>query len=436
MTDHEETALVSPGSPDRKRSLEDESSSDDDDTRGGRFKRQALNSSESATHPSPPKRSSGSRDRSSDRHRHDDAKRENGNGAVDGAADPNAPPVPKPLALRCIITTKEAGIVIGKSGRHVAEIREQSGARLNVSENVPGAHERVLTVIGPLDTVAKAFSLVALKFVQEQQSNVDAKQRHTAIKLLVPHARMGSIIGKAGSKIKEVQDASGAKINATEELLPNSTERIVTIQGVVDSVHIATYHIGAVLQDHPERAAGTVLYKPLPGFLSANITSRGGRDQAGGPHGGSPGGPYAPGMMMPPGMAPGGGYPGGYPGLPAVPFNPQLAGMPPGARPPMHGMAPGMALPVAPIGGAMQLQQIFIPNDMVGAIIGKGGTKINEIRNQSGCQIKIGDPADGSTERLVSVTGTPEGTQMALYLLYQRLESEKARMNNAPGTHR
>jgi ribosomal protein S3 len=48
---------------------------------------------------------------------------------------------------------------------------------------------------------------VATKLVEEQQSSVeDIKQRFTAVKLLVPHSRMGSVIGKQGSKIKEVQD--------------------------------------------------------------------------------------------------------------------------------------------------------------------------------------------------------------------------------------
>lgn len=66
-------------------------------------------------------------------------------------------------------------------------------------------------------------------------------------------------------------------------------------------------------------------------------------------------------------------------------------------------------------------QQIYIPNDMVGAIIGKGGQKINEIRQLSGSVIKINEPQDNSNERLVTITGTQECNQMALYMLYSRL---------------
>ena len=71
--------------------------------------------------------------------------------------------------------------------------------------------------------------------------------------------------------------------------------------------------------------------------------------------------------------------------------------------------------------GAPLTQQIYIPNDMVGAIIGKGGQKINEIRQISGSVIKINEPQDNSNERLVTITGTEECNRMALYMLYSRL---------------
>lgn len=81
----------------------------------------------------------------------------------------------------------------------------------------------------------------------------------------------------------------------------------------------------------------------------------------------------------------------------------------------------GGALPGQPL-----TQQIFIPNDMVGAIIGKGGAKINEIRHLSGSVIKINEPQDNSNERLVTITGTQECNQMALYMLYARLGTSNA----------
>lgn len=110
----------------------------------------------------------------------------------------------------------------------------------------------------------------------------------------------------------------------------------------------------------------------------------------------------------------------------------------------------------------LQTQQIYIPNDLVGCIIGKGGSKINEIRHMSASQIKIMEPGAGPVgsapapggsegERLVVITGPPANIQMAVQLLYhvcpyfsfprdlilieysQRLEQEKQKQVRAVG---
>jgi heterogeneous nuclear rnp K-like protein 2 len=271
------------------------------------------------------------------------------------------------------------------------------------------------------------------------------------LRLLVPHILIGSIIGKAGVRIREIQDASGARLNASDSCLPLCTERSLVVLGVADAVHIATYYVGSTLVEQlTERFGGPA--------ASAYAT------RSGGPAGVVPGGmqvvPYVPqatggqfahpdhyrrhtnvaqrspanpyGMPylhgQPPQQQPqgaamhyGAGSPraGGYSGAgPHQPQQfgghgtPQQAGAHAGpAAQPMPGMVPGQPL----------TQQIYIPNDMVGAIIGKGGAKINEIRQLSGSVIKINEPQDNSNERLVTITGTQECNQMALYMLYSRL---------------
>jgi hypothetical protein len=59
------------------------------------------------------------------------------------------------LALRSLVGTKDAGIIIGRGGKNVNEIREYSSARVTISGNVPGAYDRILTVNGPVDAVAR-----------------------------------------------------------------------------------------------------------------------------------------------------------------------------------------------------------------------------------------------------------------------------------------
>ena len=68
----------------------------------------------------------------------------------------DAPPVAQSqISMRCLIVTQDASIIIGKGGSHVNEIREKSGARVMVSESIPGNPERILNVNGPLDAVSK-----------------------------------------------------------------------------------------------------------------------------------------------------------------------------------------------------------------------------------------------------------------------------------------
>lgn len=59
------------------------------------------------------------------------------------------------LHVRAIISSAEAATVIGKAGENVTLIRRMSGAKCTVSDYARGAVERVLTVSGLVDAVAK-----------------------------------------------------------------------------------------------------------------------------------------------------------------------------------------------------------------------------------------------------------------------------------------
>ena len=65
---------------------------------------------------------------------------------------------------------------------------------------------------------------------------------------------------------------------------------------------------------------------------------------------------------------------------------------------------------------------------MMGCIIGKAGSRINEIRSLSGAQIKIdqgskeeiGDDETKTQDRLITITGSPEEVCLAQYLINLR----------------
>lgn len=59
------------------------------------------------------------------------------------------------IHIRAVISSPEAATIIGKGGENVSNIRKQSGAKCTVSDYQKGAVERILTVSGVVDAVAK-----------------------------------------------------------------------------------------------------------------------------------------------------------------------------------------------------------------------------------------------------------------------------------------
>jgi heterogeneous nuclear rnp K-like protein len=222
---------------------------------------------------------------------------------------------------------------------------------------------------------------------------------------------MGTIIGRQGLKIKHIQDASGVRMVAQKEMLPQSTERIVEVQGTPDGIHKAVWEIGKCLIDDWQRGTGTVLYNPA-------VRAEVGRSGALSPTAGSSG--YSGNRSFnrtgngadfsdPMG---GGGY--------ARRSNSDAA---------MRGPIPTMTED----GEEIQTQNISIPADMVGCIIGRGGSKISEIRKSSGARISIAKaPHDETGERMFTIMGSGAANEKALYLLYENLEAEKMRRSQQP----
>ena len=65
------------------------------------------------------------------------------------------------LTLRAIVSSREAGVIIGKEGKNVANLRDETGVKAGVSKVVQGVHDRVLTVTGALSGISKAYAIVA-----------------------------------------------------------------------------------------------------------------------------------------------------------------------------------------------------------------------------------------------------------------------------------
>ncbi|NXR58327.1 PCBP3 protein, partial [Rhadina sibilatrix] len=329
------------------------------------------------------------------------------------------------LTIRLLMHGKEVGSIIGKKGETVKKMREESGARINISEgNCP---ERIVTITGPTDAIFKAFAMIAYKFEEDitnSMSNSTATSKPpVTLRLVVPASQCGSLIGKGGSKIKEIRESTGAQVQVAGDMLPNSTERAVTISGTPDAIIQCVKQICVVMLESPPKGA-TIPYRPKP--ASTPVIFAGGQaytiqGQYAIPHPDQLTKLHQLAMQQTP-FTPLGQTTPAFPGrslgsvagkqrsstalpLPALTLSPCIC--------------PGLdASPPA------STHELTIPNDLIGCIIGRQGTKINEIRQMSGAQIKIANATEGSSERQITITGTPANISLAQYLINARLTSE------------
>lgn len=252
--------------------------------------------------------------------------------------------------------------------------------------------------------------------------------------------------------------------------MPNSTERVVTIKGDAEALQIASYTIASMvgLEDEAANMPPQILYDPgfrlssgmpmmappMMGGGGGPASSRGG-DWRGGrddyrpnrsqqhPHHQQSYGAPAPGANRM--------QPGGYPMImdPStmtadqkaamnayylqmqqmqmmLAQNPQMAqqyqqyyaqmmtGMTGGGGQIMAPGRPGGSMGGAGGGGNYVTDEMRVPHEYVGKIIGRGGANTKEIKFRTGSDIKINDHADGEADRVCVIYGTAE---VGLYMI-------------------
>ena len=109
-----------------------------------------------------------------------------------------------------------------------------------------------MTVSGSSDHIFQAFTLICTKFEEDLIQLVTPGTvpcPPITFRLIVPASQCGSLIGKGGSKIKEIREITGASIQVASEMLPNSTERAVTISGNSEAVIQCIYSICCIMSE-------------------------------------------------------------------------------------------------------------------------------------------------------------------------------------------
>ncbi|KAK2141731.1 hypothetical protein LSH36_1051g00016 [Paralvinella palmiformis] len=379
-----------------------------------------------------------------------------------------------------------------------------TGPQFKATVTVPDSDgpERILTIGANLGTACE----ILLEIIPQLEDNVQASKFEThhnkyqkykdmdfesELRMLIHQSQAGCIIGRAGFKIKELREETGAQIKVYSQCAPESTERIVSIQGKPHTVVNCVATIVELLQTAPPKGFNNP-YDPhnfdeyyaqeYGGFTSlesggmgmggrsgrgmgggrgssrgmgrggrgsragmgdyGGMGSRGGRGGMGGGMGGSLGGGLGGmggglgGGMGVSGMRGRGGRggrsgDGGFRNMDN--FGGGSGGRSMGGSGGMNslaslggGMGGGMGGSQGGMGGGMN--DNFASDSMLaGAIIGKGGSRIRQIRQESGAGITIDEAQPGSNDRIITITGNQDQIQNAQYLLQMSVKQYSGR---------
>jgi len=182
-------------------------------------------------------------------------------------------------------------------------------------------------------------------------------EEHPSITILAEHRSLGALIGKQGANIREIREETGAKIFIPKECIGNSTQKEIQISGEWDAVNEAVDTVVACLAE------------------STNATRI----------------PYVPGSV------------GGYP-----------LGSMVGTISPRNGSGNSGAASVCRIETNM-----WVPKEVIGQIIGRGGANIKLVRLQSTANVNIdnGEDDDDSSERKITIKGSRQAINTACMMI-------------------
>ncbi|WOL02206.1 KH domain-containing protein HEN4 [Canna indica] len=341
---------------------------------------------------------------------------------------------PGAVMFRILCPASKSGSVIGKGGGIVTRIRKNTGAKIRLEETVSGCDERVIFITGlekdvehgnekskeeddtgvadggddakdnteniqetddssapessKLDggpsSAVKALLLIFERIIEDEVDNDDEdeenKKSSVSARLLVLSSQVGCLLGKGGSVIKQMSADSGAQIRILPRdklpLCASQQDEIVQITGTVDSVKKALHLVAQQLLDNPPRERDSF---PPAGSSGPSSYPR--------PEG-----------LPPP------NYPFPLQG-PFLNRSHDFADFHPNIGPPFpkfHESGPPVQPQIAP---EPITYRLLCSNDRVGSVIGKGGSIVKALQNETGCEVKVIETTPESEDRIIVISG-------------------------------
>ncbi|KAL6567699.1 hypothetical protein OROGR_001367 [Orobanche gracilis] len=219
---------------------------------------------------------------------------------------------PGDTIYRYLCPLRKIGSIIGIGGDIAKQLRAQTHARIRISETIPGCDERVVTIYSlseetnsygnehvcpAQDALFRVHSKVVAEDSPVNGSSVEESMQVT-VRLLVPSDQIGCVIGKGGQIIQNIRNDTHAQIRifgsehlppcalSSDELVqlpfantakffvydtinhfpPNAevsaNNPLVSINGEATDVESALYQVAFRLHDNPSRSQQSLLSSP------------------------------------------------------------------------------------------------------------------------------------------------------------------------------
>ncbi|XP_030920929.1 RNA-binding protein Nova-1 isoform X2 [Geospiza fortis] len=292
--------------------------------------------------------------------------------------------------VKIIVPNSTAGLIIGKGGATVKAIMEQSGAWVQLSQKPDGINlqERVVTVSGEPEQNRKAVELIIQKIQEDPQSGSCLNISYANVTGPVansnptgsPYANTAEVLPTAAAAAGLLGHANLAGVAAFPAVLSGFTGNdLVAITSALNTLASYGYNLNTLGLGLSQAAA--------TGALAAAAAK--------GKHGAG--------------------------SDPTAATNGYFGAASPLAASAILGTEKSTD-------GSKDVVEIAVPENLVGAILGKGGKTLVEYQELTGARIQIskkGEFVPGTRNRKVTITGTPAATQAAQYLITQRITYEQ-----------
>lgn len=306
--------------------------------------------------------------------------------------------------FRFLIPSRDAGAIIGKGGKIIQDLRAKHRCLIQMADC--DAPERVLIINGDQSDVLNCMSDI-LSCIYESHQRLN-KSDQSEIRALIHQSQAGALIGKGASKVKEFREKHNIDVKVYPQCCPGgSSERCISMRGQKDDVLRCLTEVYSVLESVPPR--GPIRYYDPSTYNGYNVVEYGG---------------YAENSMTNHQQNFRGNHNVGFVNNPYLPPQgyPQYSGNYPEDNYGGHRNRSTGYNPMYQQNGPVTTAQVTVPTDLAGVIIGAKGSKISQIRQESGASIKIdSEPMKGTNDRLITITGTSNQIQQAQFLLQQAI---------------